>query len=143
MTPTIVLCECIVQRRYLFFVKLCFDNIMSIIVKVSYMKSNNNKYCNCCVFMSNCIYVYCLYKGEDVLSCETCIWSYCHVFGHRLCLNYINIITCQNTLSSVLFENYFLLGKEPMCLLVRVTKTSLYIKIHLWCKSIVKTLHYF
>jgi hypothetical protein len=41
MTPTIVLCECIVQRRYLFFVKLCFDNIMSIIMKVSYMKSNN------------------------------------------------------------------------------------------------------
>ena len=22
-----------------------------------------------------------LYKGEDVLSCKTCIWSYCHVFG--------------------------------------------------------------
>ena len=44
MTPTIVLCECIVQRRYLFFVKLCFDNIMSIIVKVSYMKSNNREY---------------------------------------------------------------------------------------------------
>jgi hypothetical protein len=37
----IVLCECIVQRRYLFFVKLCFDNIMSIIMKISYMKSNN------------------------------------------------------------------------------------------------------
>jgi hypothetical protein len=31
----------IVQRRYLFFVKLCFDNIMSIIMKISYMKSNN------------------------------------------------------------------------------------------------------
>jgi hypothetical protein len=44
MTPTIVLCECIVQRRYLFFVKLCFDNIMSIIMKVSYMKSNNVQY---------------------------------------------------------------------------------------------------
>ena len=44
MTPTIVLCECIVQRRYLFFVKLCFDNIMSIIMKVSYMKSNNILY---------------------------------------------------------------------------------------------------
>jgi hypothetical protein len=41
MTPTIVLYECIVQRRYVFFVKLCFDNIMSIIMKVSYMKSNN------------------------------------------------------------------------------------------------------
>jgi len=44
MTPTIVLCECIVQRRYLFFVKLGFDNIMSIIMKVSYMKSNNTRY---------------------------------------------------------------------------------------------------
>ena len=44
MTPTIVLCECIVQRHYLFFVKLCFDNIMSIIMKVSYMKSNNIVY---------------------------------------------------------------------------------------------------
>ena len=44
MTPTIVLCECIVQQCYLFFVKLCFDNIMSIIMKVSYMKSNNTKY---------------------------------------------------------------------------------------------------
>ena len=44
MTPTIVLCECIVQRRCLFFVKLCFDNIMSIIMKVSYMKSNNYRY---------------------------------------------------------------------------------------------------
>ena len=44
MTPTIVLCECIVQQRYLFFVKLCFDNIMSIIMKVSYMKNNNGKY---------------------------------------------------------------------------------------------------
>ena len=44
MTPTTVLCECIVQRRYLFFVKLCFDNIMSIIMKVSYMKSNNREY---------------------------------------------------------------------------------------------------
>jgi hypothetical protein len=41
ITPTIVLSECIVQHRYLFFVKLCFDNIMSIIMKVSYMKSNN------------------------------------------------------------------------------------------------------
>ena len=41
MTPTIVLYECIVQRRYLFFVELCFDNIMSIIMKVSYMKSIN------------------------------------------------------------------------------------------------------
>ena len=39
-----VLCECIVQRCYLFFVKLHFDNIMSIIMKVSYMKSNNEKY---------------------------------------------------------------------------------------------------
>jgi hypothetical protein len=29
----------------LFFVKLCFDNIMSIILKVSYMKSNNLEYC--------------------------------------------------------------------------------------------------
>jgi hypothetical protein len=38
------LCECIVQRRYLFFVRLCFDNIMSIIMKVSYMKSNNCMY---------------------------------------------------------------------------------------------------
>jgi hypothetical protein len=44
MTPTIVLCECIVQRRYLFFVKLCFDNIMSIIMTVSYMKSYNCSY---------------------------------------------------------------------------------------------------
>jgi hypothetical protein len=44
MTPTIVLYECIVQRRYLFFVKLCFDNIMSIIMKVSYMKSNTYIY---------------------------------------------------------------------------------------------------
>ena len=44
MTPTIVLCECIVQRRYLFFVKLCFDNIMSIIMKVSCMKSTNPEY---------------------------------------------------------------------------------------------------
>jgi hypothetical protein len=33
MTPTIVLCECRVQWRYLFFVKLCFDNTMSIIMK--------------------------------------------------------------------------------------------------------------
>jgi competence transcription factor ComK len=32
------------QPRYLFFVKLCFNNIMSIIMKVSYMKSNNNQY---------------------------------------------------------------------------------------------------
>jgi hypothetical protein len=44
MTPTTALCECIVQRRYLFFVQLCFDDIMSIIMNVSYMKSNNNKY---------------------------------------------------------------------------------------------------
>jgi hypothetical protein len=27
------------------------------------------------------IIVICLYKGEDVLSWKTCIWSYCHVFG--------------------------------------------------------------
>jgi hypothetical protein len=40
----IVLCEYIVQQRYLFFVKLCFDNIMSIIMKVSYMKSNNARH---------------------------------------------------------------------------------------------------
>jgi hypothetical protein len=44
MTPTIVLYEYIVQRRYLLFVKLCFDNIMSIIMKVSYMKSNNARH---------------------------------------------------------------------------------------------------
>jgi hypothetical protein len=44
MTPTIVLYECIVQRRYLFFAKLCFDNIISIIMKVSYMKSNTYIY---------------------------------------------------------------------------------------------------
>ena len=47
MTPTIaliVLCTRIVQQRYLFFVKLCFDNIISIIMKVSYMKNNNVKY---------------------------------------------------------------------------------------------------
>ena len=41
MTPTLVLCECIVQRRYLIFVKLCFDNSMAIIMKVSYMNCIN------------------------------------------------------------------------------------------------------
>jgi len=25
--------------------------------------------------------MYCLYKGEDIIGCNTCIWSYCHVFG--------------------------------------------------------------
>ena len=53
MTPTIaliVLCTRIVQQRYLFFVKLCFDNIMSIIMKVSYMKSNNYQYHIWCGF---------------------------------------------------------------------------------------------
>jgi hypothetical protein len=44
MTPTIVLSECILQRRYLFFANLGFDNIMSIKMKVSYMKINNKQY---------------------------------------------------------------------------------------------------
>jgi hypothetical protein len=38
VTPAIVPCERIVQRRYLFFAKLCFDNIMSITMKVSYRR---------------------------------------------------------------------------------------------------------
>ena len=33
------------------------------------------------VYLCSTVFVYCLYKGEDVLSWKTCIWSYCHVFG--------------------------------------------------------------
>jgi hypothetical protein len=45
------------QRRYLFFVKLCFDNIMSIIMKVSYMKSNDiNTATNSCSLYMQCIH---------------------------------------------------------------------------------------
>ena len=59
------LCECIVQRRYLFFVKLYFDNSMSITMKVSYMKSiiNNmtfeNVVCLIC-FIILCAKLHCM-----------------------------------------------------------------------------------
>ena len=33
------------------------------------------------MYLCSIVFVYCLYKGEDVLSWKTCIWSYCHVFG--------------------------------------------------------------
>jgi len=33
------------------------------------------------VYLCSNASVYCLYNGEDVLSCKTCIWSYCYVFG--------------------------------------------------------------
>jgi len=32
------------------------------------------------VYSCSTVSVYCLYKGEDILSWKTCIWSYCHVF---------------------------------------------------------------
>jgi hypothetical protein len=33
------------------------------------------------IYSKTVVFVYCLYKGEDVLSWKTCIWSYCHVVG--------------------------------------------------------------
>jgi hypothetical protein len=33
------------------------------------------------VYLCSIVFVYCLYKGEDVLSWKTCIWSHCHVIG--------------------------------------------------------------
>ena len=33
------------------------------------------------MYLCSTVSVYCSYKGEDVLSLKTCIWSYCHVFG--------------------------------------------------------------
>jgi hypothetical protein len=87
MTPTIVLCEYIVQRCYLFFVKLCFDNIMSIIMKVSYMKSNNARHVEYglvhlqLVKVSIALYFYyCKTCGILSHTPPTCESKYCPVF---------------------------------------------------------------
>jgi hypothetical protein len=32
-------------------------------------------------YLCSTVAVFCLYKGEDVLSWKTCMWPYCDVFG--------------------------------------------------------------
>ena len=49
--------------------KSCFTGTFHVFVIVAFL------------YICSTTYIYCLYKGEDVLSCKTCIWSYCHVFG--------------------------------------------------------------
>jgi hypothetical protein len=63
--------ECFVQRRYLSFVKLCFDNIMSNIMKVSYMKSNKYIYCTSAEISLNYCWKYILDKFHFFKSPKT------------------------------------------------------------------------
>jgi hypothetical protein len=73
------------QRRYLFFVKLCFDN-MSIIMKASYIKSNDiNTATNSCSLYMQCIHgIVLLHLFEKKL-----IWGKCtRATIHEIQCNY-------------------------------------------------------
>ena len=85
MTPTIVLSECILQRRYLFFANLGFDNIMSIKMKVSYMKINNKQYQYSQQYF-NYIVVACFIRGGNRITREN------NPICRKPLVNYINYV---------------------------------------------------
>ena len=94
------------------------------------------------MYLCSTVSVYCSYKGEDVLSWKTCIWSFCHVFGQynmfklTLCCkrcNEINVET-RTIYVEVIYTHYH---REAVVAAIDIVSYGR------WCYTCIKCLFFF